>query len=339
MANYQLASRRLLHERARRRTRRHWFEFLALLGLLGIWYVTLAPSSLKGPVTYAVVSGHSMEPSLYTGDLVVVRSQSEYHVGDTVLTSVMGGLVIHRIVWISKHSVRTKGINNDVEDTWTLPLSAILGKQEFVFKQVGSYLVQLRTNPLVFGSFAATVGALMLIDPRRRRVSDRLKTILNSAEKEIPQIKKNYLNSFLVGLYVLSAASLLSTGILLANHANFYPRMLLSLSGVVVSIIAFEVLGNWLALGKDLKEPDRSIAAFRRHLYRVDSRIEIPGQTKPVEKALELLKLAEVANTPILHMISEDESVHQFWVVTDDLNYLYVVHPEPENHPKAKHKK
>ena len=339
MANYELASRRLLHDRARRRTRRHWYELLALIAVLIAWYFTLAPSSLNGPVTYTVISGHSMEPTLYTGDLVMVKKQDTYALGDTVLTQVYGGLVMHKIVWLSDTEVRTQGINNDFEDTWTLPRSAILGKQILVIKQFGTVLVNLRTNPLIFGSFAAVLGGLLLIDPRRHKYSKRLEKILASAEHELPQVKKTYLNTILVGLYFLAGASLVSTGILLANNINFYPRVLLSLSGVVASIIAFEILGNWLASAKDLEEPDRSMAIFRKHLYRVHPDVQIEGQTRPVAKAEDLVVFAEIARTPIVHLVLDEGQIHKFMVITDDLNYVFTVDLRLEEHKRGRHKK
>jgi len=290
-------------------------------------------------MTYAVVSGHSMEPSLYTGDLVMVQKESSYKVGDTVLTEVMGGMVIHRIVWISSANVKTQGVNNDFVDTWTLPLSAIKGKQVFVFKQLGTYFVLLRTNPLIFGLLASGLGALLLVDPRRKKYSKRLIEILESADHEVAKKTKTYLNKVLVGLYVLAGGSLVSTGILLANHTKFFPRVLLSLSGVAVSIVAFELVGNWLASAKDLDEPDRSMAIFGSHLYRIKSEVQIPGPTQPVATASELLTYSEIGKTPILHLVSEDNLIHRFIVVTDSLNYAYTVDLSKETNSKGRHKK
>jgi hypothetical protein len=280
-----------------------------------------------------------MEPALYTGDLVMVQKQDDYRVGDTVLTQVYGGLVMHNIVWLSDSSVRTQGLNNDFEDTWTLPRSAILGKQIFVVKQFGAVLVRLRTEPLLFGSFAAVLGGLFLIDPRKHKRSKRLAEILATAEHELPQVKKSHLNSMLVGFYVLGGVSILATGVLLANNVKFYPRILLGLSGLVVSIIAFEVLGNWLVSGRDLPEPEKSLAIFGKHLYRVHPDIHIDGLTRPVSKASELVTFAEIARTPILHLILGDDQVHKFIVVTDDLNYVFTVDLGLEEHKRGRHKK
>jgi len=337
LANYQLASRKLLHERAKRKSKRHWIEFVGLIAIVLVWYGTLAPSTLGGPLTYAVVSGHSMEPSLYTGDLVVVKKQDKYQIGDTVLTTVMGGYVIHKLVWMSESSFKTQGVNNDTEDTWTLPKSAILGKQVYVWPGLGNFLVLLRTNPLILGVCAAAIGGLLLLDPRRRKVSKRLSDALTKAQKEIPETRKSFISPLLSALFLMTAASMLTTGILLANHTTFYPRLALSLLGLLVSVVAFEFLGNWLIYGKDLEEPYRSLAVFRKRLYRIDSSVVIQGETKPVTEVKDLLTYAEIANCPILHLVENDGNLHLFFVVTDDLNYVYKV--DLEHSHKAKHKK
>lgn len=328
MASYELATRHELRERARRKKRRHWIEFGTVLALLATWWLTLAPVQIGGPITYAVVAGHSMEPMLYTGDLVLTKKQSHYELGDTVLTSVMGGYVIHDVVWQHGNKVRTRGVNNDFDDTWLVPTKDILGKYQFKLSGFGTYLVYLRTHPLVLALFAAVVAGILMLDPRKRRYSRRLKLALKRAHKELPANERDVITPLLTGLFVLTAISMLSTGILLANKATFYPRVALSLVGVLISVVAFEVIGNWLAGGRDLAEPYRSFEVFRNRLYRLTDDVLIPGSTVVVNSARELLRFAEISNSPVLHSVSEEGAKHEFLVVTDELNYAYRVNAE-----------
>lgn len=308
--------------------------------VIAAWFVTIGPSTIGGPVTYAVVSGKSMEPEMFTGDLVVTRSQNEYQLGDTVLIEVMGGFVIHNIIWQDKGQIRTRGVNNPTDDSWTISSKKILGKKEFVLPGVGGFLVYLRDNPLVLGLMAALLAVILLFEPKHKRTSERLKGILQSAEKEVPQRPRNYLDAVLTGLFVLSAISLLSTGILLANRTNFYPRVLLSLLGVIVSVIAFEIIGNWVVNGRDLKEPYRSFEIFRNRLLRIEPSLSIPGPTLPVKSARELLAFAQLGKTPILHLVNGSGEDHKFFVVTDDLNYLFDLNlSELEKHRTGRHRK
>ena len=56
---------------------------LFLVAALVVGYF-LWPTSLGGCTTLTIVSGHSMEPTYYTGDLVVSRC-GDYQVGDIVV--------------------------------------------------------------------------------------------------------------------------------------------------------------------------------------------------------------------------------------------------------------
>ena len=55
--------------------------FVSIAALLLFW-VTFLPAQLGGWVTYVIVDGISMEPGFVFGDLVLVRTQTDYEVGD-----------------------------------------------------------------------------------------------------------------------------------------------------------------------------------------------------------------------------------------------------------------
>ena len=73
--------------------------FAALV--IGLW-----PARFGGAASFVVVRGHSMEPSYELGDLLYVRSASEYRVGDIAVYRIPEGepgeghLVVHRIIRI-----------------------------------------------------------------------------------------------------------------------------------------------------------------------------------------------------------------------------------------------
>jgi hypothetical protein len=113
--------------------RRRWRGLLAALGIVAVmagWWATLAPRSFGGPDTYVVVSGTSMLPRYHTGDLVVARRQSSYHLGKIVVVSVEGGRVIHRL-WAGNARIgwETKGINRLTPDLWTIPNDHVLERR------------------------------------------------------------------------------------------------------------------------------------------------------------------------------------------------------------------
>ncbi len=103
---------------------------MVLESLVGLSLLVLVLLTLFGYITIAVVEGSSMEPTLQTGDLVIVLrkiSVNDMSIGDVVVYRRGSTLIIHRIVMIEGNTVITKGDNNWVVDP---PVSsdAIVGK-------------------------------------------------------------------------------------------------------------------------------------------------------------------------------------------------------------------
>ena len=130
--------------------------------LLVILAILVWPTSLGGCTTMTVVSGHSMEPTFHTGDLVVARCGTPA-VGDIVIYQPPGldqrALVIHRIVaagsaggWVMQ------GDNNHYKDPWQPRDSDILGIALFHIPSAGSLL----RAPLVWSSLLLMAAALLV---------------------------------------------------------------------------------------------------------------------------------------------------------------------------------
>ena len=99
-----------------------------ILGALAVGWL-LWPSSLGGCTTLTIVSGHSMEPTYYTGDLVVSRC-GPVDVGDVIVynpPNVGGARVIHRIIDGDASGWIVQGDNNDFVDPWQPTEENILG--------------------------------------------------------------------------------------------------------------------------------------------------------------------------------------------------------------------
>lgn len=144
-----------------KRSTSRFFAF-ALVALGALWWLTLGPQFLGGPADYVIVSGRSMEPTLFTGDLAVVRRQSEYEVGDVVAFRVDGGAVIHRIVGGDAESGFVMlGDNNPSIDRWRPTPAEISGTMWFHVPDAGGWLGRLR-SPQHLNVFAAVVLAMMI---------------------------------------------------------------------------------------------------------------------------------------------------------------------------------
>ena len=155
------------------RLRRHAGDaaFLAVALVLGFF---LWPSSLGGCTTLTIVSGHSMEPLYYTGDLVVSRCGG-YQVGDIVVYNppdVGGARVIHRIIggngedgWVMQ------GDNNDFVDPWQPTNDRVLGKAVLHVPQLGK-LASVLLSPLTWLSLLLVALALVIWPSKPRPPGD-----------------------------------------------------------------------------------------------------------------------------------------------------------------------
>jgi signal peptidase len=128
-----------------------------------VWFFVLRPTALGGPLSGEIVSGHSMEPLLHTGDLVVSRAQSAYSAGDLIVFRVpdgqpgAGASIVHRIVGGDGTSgFVTKGDNNPSTDPWHPRASDVIGRSWIELPGTGAWLLVLR-KPLVL---AAIFGGL-----------------------------------------------------------------------------------------------------------------------------------------------------------------------------------
>ena len=117
-----------------------------------------------------------MEPTLYTGDLAVVRRQSQYEVGDVVAFRVDGGAVIHRIVGGDSNSgFVMQGDNNPQIDGWRPVASDISGTMWFHMPEAGTWLARLRSprNLNLLGAVAVALivplGGSQALGRRTRR--------------------------------------------------------------------------------------------------------------------------------------------------------------------------
>lgn len=147
---------------------------LSLFLFLFIFWITLAPTRLGGPVTYVIVDGNSMEPRFHRGDLLLVRTEPAYGVGDAVVyrNAEMGSYVFHRIVGAELDRFILQGDNNSWLDSYKPGTDEIVGRLWLHLPGLGKSIEWMRI-PL---HLAVTVGILgvflmfdMLKNPSRKR--------------------------------------------------------------------------------------------------------------------------------------------------------------------------
>lgn len=140
--------------------RRYLSTFITVL-LLATWFVWFRPTVLGGPASYIIVSGISMEPTYYSGDLVILQEQQTYGVGDVVAFRAESSNVIHRIIDVAPEGYILQGDNKAARDPWTPTNDEVLGKAWLHIPGGGRYLLTLK-QPMTLALFIAAVTFVIL---------------------------------------------------------------------------------------------------------------------------------------------------------------------------------
>lgn len=164
---------------------------VALVGfaLSAAWFVW--PTSLGGCTTLTIVSGHSMEPTYFTGDLVVARCGDPV-IGDVIVyqpADVGGARVIHRV--IGGNAVagwEMQGDNNSFVDPWTPSGGEVLGIGGLHLAGVGQ-AAMLMLSPAFWVSLVVLATGLLIwpaAEPKHRAEDEDA----GKAEFNLMEVKK-----------------------------------------------------------------------------------------------------------------------------------------------------
>ena len=129
-----------------------------------------------GYKSFVIVSG-SMEPTIMTGDAILVKevSENEIKINDIISFSQEGTIVTHRITeMIEENGVKkykTKGDNNNAEDKEKITYEQIEGKYQFKIRQFG-VIVEILKNKITLILLILTI---IFIYYYRGRIENRKK--------------------------------------------------------------------------------------------------------------------------------------------------------------------
>lgn len=143
---------------------------LSLAFVASAWFF-LAPQQLGGSVAYTVTTGNSMEPFLREGDLVIVKEQEMYGVGDAVAyrSHELGRTVLHRIIGGEGDRFVFKGDNNDFIDPEKPAREDLMGGIWFHIPKVGLAVRFLQTPVAWMVGGFLVVASLGLFGAKRRK--------------------------------------------------------------------------------------------------------------------------------------------------------------------------
>ena len=164
--------------------------------LIGIGIYALNASVILGnrfpmPFGYgfsAILSG-SMEPTLSAGDMVLIKEQDSYSVGDIVAYQYGTIGVVHRIIRIEGDSAITQGDANNIEDNG-IPLNIIKGRVIWSIPVVGEWIVVLKSPISIL---ALILAAVLLLELSFRADKEKKKAETEKLKEEIQQLKTEML--------------------------------------------------------------------------------------------------------------------------------------------------
>ncbi len=163
-----------------------------ILALLGVdLYVVQSTVFLRDampmPFGYgvSVVLSGSMEPALSAGDLIVVREEESYAVGDAIVFRDGAGFTVHRLQSIDGETFITRGDANNTDDA---PIRAadVKGKVVKRLKGAGDLVSAVR-SPI---GIVVTLGLAVLLFEAPYFLRDRKKREeLDAIRAQIEQLK------------------------------------------------------------------------------------------------------------------------------------------------------
>lgn len=118
--------------------------FLSTLLVVAVWLL-FTPVQFGGQTGYVIINGNSMEPNFYRGDLVLLRTAPDYHIGEVATYQHPDvGPVIHRIIDKADSRFILQGDNNSWVDSYQPHQDEMIGKLWLYLPQIGKVLDFLR---------------------------------------------------------------------------------------------------------------------------------------------------------------------------------------------------
>lgn len=176
-----------------------YWVFLACLVVIALLLV-VSVFPISGNYKVMVVKSGSMEPTIHTGAIVVVKPISDYKIGDIITfgkTSKTEVPTTHRVYDIKVQGGQpiyiTKGDANNGPDGKEITKEDVIGKTLFSIPLIG-YAVDFAKKPLGF-MLIIVVPAVIIIYDEFRKIWQEILKLKNKRkdkkqDKEIGQLKK-----------------------------------------------------------------------------------------------------------------------------------------------------
>lgn len=159
------------------------FSWLFIVFIAGLVILTTASNTdIAGGFRSFLVQSGSMEPSIMTGDVVIINRQKQYFNNNVVtFKDSQGRIITHRIVDINQDKISTKGDANRTSDPEIIDPTMVLGKVLLVLPKLGYVVSFTKTVPGVI--LLIVIPCLILIGDEVLKVIKNL-TKKNSVKQE-----------------------------------------------------------------------------------------------------------------------------------------------------------
>ena len=130
--------------------------FLAELKLFGKRYI-----NFFGYTIFQVVTG-SMEPTIKTSDIIIVKLTKEVSENDIITFKADNNFITHRIIKKDNEQIITKGDANNTED---LPITddAVVGKVIYIFTNVAVWIKVFKDPKVVIVLIISIIISIILL--------------------------------------------------------------------------------------------------------------------------------------------------------------------------------
>ena len=171
------------------------FALLTLAAIVvGVNLYTINAAKLTGnqvPMPFgigsSVVLSGSMEPELYTGDLIFIKESETYEVNDVVVFQEGNMAVVHRIISIDGDTVVTKGDANNTNDNPIL-IGQIKGEVVGRIPLIG-YLIYIIKKPIT--TIVIIIGMVYLLERSYRKDKEKKDQELELIKEEIRKLQND----------------------------------------------------------------------------------------------------------------------------------------------------
>ena len=149
---------------------------------------SLTGNVLPMPFGYggAVVLSGSMEPTIMVDELIIVKAEDSYDVGDVVVYQNGSMMVVHRIMDMDGETVITRGDANNMDDS-PVELARIKGKVIYHIPKVGS-VVRILKTPVA--TLILIVAAVLSVELPYQKDKEKKDEELERIKEEIRRLKE-----------------------------------------------------------------------------------------------------------------------------------------------------